>query len=180
MSEQKTRGFHQFLLFLLGEHKYQKNFNDPQERKLNINPFHPTRPLFFVGEYGITASMGDLMGILMRMITEEVRWNVSALNTVVKAFLIWKVPREAGNDILMGYRLQYNVYDGEEDHIAFGFTDYSGEGGRGYKDLRAIFEFLSDMYDIPVIETHVHPEHFEVVEELFLNANEINENNLDD
>lgn len=160
------RGLMVLIKMLMGKEYFAFNYlermKDPKVFDLGENPFDPEHVCMFVGDWGITASMGDMVGTLLTEFLTAPHDGEDEFP--IKELLVYKFKTDSGHDIVLGFRNALGSY-----YVSFGYTDYSGEGGRGYKDLRSLFELLAKVFEIPLTEKVFEDNSaFKRLEELYL------------
>lgn len=144
----EQQGFLTFLRFLTGRElpgNYVGKFRKPTYRELEENPLNDGNRLVILGTWGLTSSLGDLLGAIRDKLFDDIS-NAPA-NTPIVKFLVYKVKTQEGREVVLGFKTSC-----DSTYLSYGFTDFSGEGNRGRKMGLQVFQFLSDLYGIQIVE----------------------------
>ena len=128
---------HKYLRYISGDMLLDKTAGVP----LSAHPFNSDyHAPDFIGDLGCTDSIGPF---LYRLLTD-------CQDTKIERFIFWAIPvfmdkAPIGNDIYAEYIDTQNLCV-----LCGGMTDYSGEGSAGYRDVKTVFNYLSNVYGIPI------------------------------
>lgn len=107
------------------------------------HPFDPAdgETVDYIGTHGHTASVGAFYYTILTLAGQPVR------------FRVWKCPQfiernadPIGNDIFVEA-----VTDlGGGSYMVGGMTDFSGEGGAGYRDTMLFIRYMAQLFNVPI------------------------------
>lgn len=142
------KGFITALEVSTGKHKYSHLPTASKVWSLLFYPFDPQggvdMEVYLCGEYGVTASLASWVNAVLRELVERIRYSSASVLDLIR----WECPEnETQNYIVYEARFTWEKA-GEsnwvQSYLAAGFTDFSGEGGRGDNEMHQFCLWLKE------------------------------------
>ena len=132
--------------------------------EINLKRRRDNKTVFMPAEGGTQFSTRGILLMLQHELTKY------GLEDAMFRLRIIRAQVSVGNPSRRAHDLYFELITTAGSFLYGDCTDYSGEGGRGGKDLEAVFGFIGIIYDLPVEEVVLTPAQYKKGKERINNA----------